>query len=74
MALPSAGTFQGHTNILRPHSPAEVVCMRQMEAFIQEHNMQMDQKDRQIEALEEKVFCLDKKCEALERQLGSKEA
>ena len=51
-----------------------IVCMRQMEAFIQEHNMQMDQKDRQIEALEEKVFCLDKKCEALERHLGSKEA
>ncbi len=51
-----------------------VVCMRQMEAFIQEHNMQMDQKDRQIEELEEKVFCLNKKCESLERQLGSKEA
>lgn len=51
-----------------------VVCMRQMEAFIQEHNMQMDQKDRQIEELEEKVFSLNKKCESLERQLGSKEA
>ncbi len=51
-----------------------VVCMRQMEAFIQEHNMQMDQKDRQIEELEEKVFSLNKKCESLERQLGNKEA
>ncbi|MBB5264817.1 hypothetical protein HNP82_001956 [Catenibacillus scindens] len=51
-----------------------VVCMRQMEGFIEEHNHQMEQKDRQIDALEEKIFYLTKRCEALEKQCGSKEA
>ena len=51
-----------------------VVCMRQMEGFIEEYNHQMEQKERQIDALEEKVFCLTKRCEVLEKQCGSKEA
>lgn len=50
-----------------------VVCMRQMEAFIEEYKMQIEQKEQQIESLEEKIFNLNKRCEALESQLQSKE-
>ena len=50
-----------------------VVCMRQMEAFIEEYRMQIEQKNQQIEGLEEKIFSLTKRCEALESQLKVKE-
>lgn len=50
-----------------------VVCMRQMEAFIEEHKQQMEQKEQQIDGLEEQIFNLNKRCEVLESQLKGKE-
>lgn len=50
-----------------------IVCQRQMEAFIKEYDVQMEQKDQVIEGLEEKIFQLNKRCEALETQLQNKE-
>lgn len=51
-----------------------VVCLRQFEAFVKEHDIQMEQKEQMIEGLEEKLFELNKRCEALESQLKDKEA
>lgn len=51
-----------------------IVCLRQFEAFAKEHDMQMEQKDRIIEGMEEKLYELNKRCEALESQLKDKEA
>lgn len=50
------------------------VCLRQFEAFVKEHDMQMGQKDQMIDRLEEKLFELNQRCEALESQLKDKEA
>ena len=51
-----------------------IVCMRQMEAFVKECNAQAEQKDQIIDGLEEQIFQLRNRCEALESQLDNKEA
>lgn len=51
-----------------------IVCMRQMEAFVKECNDRAEQKDQIIDGLEEQIFQLKNRCEALESQLENKEA
>lgn len=51
-----------------------VVCMRQMEAYVNECDSRLEQKDQVIDGLEEEIFQLKNRCEALESQLEGKEA
>lgn len=50
-----------------------IMCMRQLEGFTKEQQMLLDQKERAIDELEEKVFQLTKKYEALENRLKDRE-